>query len=301
MLRSITVVITVGFFLLISYPPCTASQDVIDHVGKGTINWTKGALQATGVQGPLIENFGKPVNCQKALTTAKTNAHHNLLEVVKAVRIDGATSVDDFAGNDDIVMAKLMGMVKNTPIVNQEFLTDGTVAVTIELTIFGGFSQLVLPREIEHVESIKPIGNNHANVSQSRKPEPLSSNPQKEIYTGLVVDARGLDVKAAMTPKILDENWQEIYGPAFVSREIAVQKGMCRYESDLLTAQNHLSVLDNPLTVKGLKTRDPHGSDIIISNTDALKIKSASEHLMFLKQCQVIIVVDQKDGRSNNP
>ena len=51
-------------------------------------------------------------------------------------------------------------------------------------------------------------------------------------------------------------------------------------------------VADKPLTVKGLRTADKKSATIIISNADATKIKSASEHLSFLKKCNVMIVVD---------
>ena len=107
-----------------------------------------------------------------------------------------------------------------------------------------------------------------------------------------MVDARGLGVKPVMSPKIIDENNQEVYGPAFVTREIAVQKGICIYESDITAAKKNPRILDNPLVVKAIRTKQESGLALVISNTDAQKIKGASEHLANLKQCQVIIVLD---------
>jgi len=46
------------------------------------------------------------------------------------------------------------------------------------------------------------------------------------------------------------------------------------------------------LIVKALKVLWPGRCDFIISNADAAKLKSASEHLKFLKECKVIIVLD---------
>jgi hypothetical protein len=48
------------------------------------------------------------------------------------------------------------------------------------------------------------------------------------------------------------------------------------------------------LIVKALKVLWPGRCDFIISNADAAKLKSASEHLKFLKECRVIIVLDPR-------
>jgi hypothetical protein len=95
-----------------------------------------------------------------------------------------------------------------------------------------------------------------------------------------------------MVPKILDENNQEVYGSAFVSREYAVQQGMSGYARDLKEILKDQRVSDYPLVVKGLKTSGPGRSEIVISNADASKLRGISESLYFMKKCRVIIVVD---------
>jgi hypothetical protein len=95
-----------------------------------------------------------------------------------------------------------------------------------------------------------------------------------------------------MSPKILDERGKEVYGSAYVSREFAVQQGMAAYAKDLTASQTNPRVTDQPLTVKGLKTKGPGRSDVVISNADADSIRSASENLSFLKKCRVMIVLD---------
>ena len=108
----------------------------------------------------------------------------------------------------------------------------------------------------------------------------------------MVVDSRGLKTRPAMSPKIIDENGQEVYGSAYVSREFAVQQGMSGYAKDLQKAMNNERVASNPLVVKGIKTNEQGHSNVVISNADASKIKSSSDNLSFLKKCRVMIVVD---------
>jgi hypothetical protein len=256
--------------------PCFAAQEAIEQFKTGSVNWTRGKIKASGLSGSQKNNIKKPLNCEKALGDAKIKAHHNLLDAAKAVRVENDVTIGEIAGQNDVIMARLMDMVKQAPVIEQKYLTDGTAEVTVEMSLLGGFSQLVLPLEIEHVESITPVGSNHKNHRPTPNTTESQPNPKKKIYSGLIVDARGLNINQVMTPKILDENRQEVYGPAFVSRELAVQKGLCHYETDITVAQNHEKVANNPFTVNGLRFDTPLKTYIFIIYTDALKIKSAS-------------------------
>jgi len=267
--------------------------ELVEFQGKGSINWTRGTMQVTGIGDPPEKYYDKPHVSPIALRAAQVDAVRNLLRVVQGMRIDFTTTVGDFIVTSDVIMAKIEGMVDNARIVKREYLSDGTVKVVIEMNFYGGFAQLVLPSEIKHVESIKPL----APASPAAAPvspdlPEAASLPSVEIFTGLVVDAREVPVTPAMVPRILDENDQEVYGPAFVSREFVVQQGMAEYIRDLPAARTNPRVADHPLTVKGLRARGTIPTDIVISNSDAAKLRSASEHLGFLKKCRVIIVVD---------
>ena len=284
--------------ILPAYGFCDEWQEVIEQMGNGGINWTKGIIQATGIGASPEEHYGKPQARPMALRAAKLDAMRNLLEVTKGVRIDSATVVKNFAITDDVIMAKVSGMVKGAQVVKQEYLSDGTVEVTMQMSLHGGFAQLVLPQEIKQIEPIKPVTPQTTAPAapslsvEPSKPSATEQKPESEIYTGLVVNATGLSARPAMSPKIVDETGQEVYGSAYVSREYAVQQGMSGYAKDMTAAQSNPRVTNNPLTVKGLKTEGPGKADIVISNTDASKLRSASEHLSFMKKCRVMIVVD---------
>jgi hypothetical protein len=256
---------------------CDQEQDLIEQVGNGSINWSQGIIQGKGIGAPPEKDYGKPQARPLALRAAKLDALRNILEVVKGVRIDSTTVVRDFAIESDIIMTKVEGMVRGARQVKQEYLSDGTVEIIMAVDMRGGFAQLVLPQDIKQVEPITSM------VPAQKAPD---------VLTGLVVDAKGLKVRPAMAPKILDENGQEVYGSAFVSREYAVQQGMSGYGKNLIEAQRNPRVTDNPLTVKGLRTEGPGRCDIVISNADAARLKNAAEHLSFLKKCRVMIVVD---------
>ncbi len=112
------------------------------------------------------------------------------------------------------------------------------------------------------------------------------------IYTGMVVDARGIQARPAMSFRIFDEDGKEVYGLANVDRGFAVQQGMSGYTRDLTAAQSNQRVTANPVTVKALKTSGPGKSDLVIGNADAQRVRAAAENATFMKQCRVMIVLD---------
>ena len=253
------------------------SKDVIELKENGSINWSRGVVQAKGIGIPPTKLSGDSNARTEALTDAKLNASHVILKIIKELRINGTTVVGDYAIQEPAIMSKIENMVNNAKVVKKEYLTDGTVKIKMEVNLRGGFAQLILPVEIKPLDSIKLVTMNK------------SSTP---VFTGLVVDAKGLGVKPVMVPKIIDENNQEVYGSAFVSREYAVQQGMSGYSRDLKDSLKDKRVSDYPLVVKGLKTSGPGHSEIVISNADASKLRGISESLYFMKKCRVIIVID---------
>ena len=125
-------------------------------------------------------------------------------------------------------------------------------------------------------------------------PAPVAAAPAAPpmAYTGLVVDARGIAARPAMSPRIFDEDGKEVYGSANVDREYAVQQGMSGYARDLTAAQSNQRVTNSPVTVKALKTSGAGKADLIISNADAQQIRASAENASFMKKCRVMIVLD---------
>ena len=278
MIKKLFFVLTLVLLLMFSVFGYTDnSKDVIELKENGSINWSRGVVQAKGIGIPPTKLSGDSNARTEALTDAKLNASHETLKIIKELRINGTTVVGDYAIQEPAIMSKIENMVNNAKVVKKEYLTDGTVKIEMEVNLRGGFAQLILPKEIKPLDSIKLVTMNK------------TSTP---VFTGLVVDAKGLGVKPVMVPKIIDENNQEVYGSAFVSREYAVQQGMSGYSRDLKESLKDKRVSDYPLVVKGLKTSGPGHSEIVISNADASKLRGISESLYFMKKCRVIIVID---------
>jgi len=266
--------------LSIEYGLCDQNSQIVEQVGNGNINWSKGILQAKGIGVPPDKYFGKPNASPLALRAAKMDALRNLLEVTKGVQITSQTTVIDYAVEKDTIVSEINGVVRGAQIVSQKYLPNGTVEIIMQMSLYGNFSQLVLP-----FTSVNP---SHDIFPKKQ----LEQNKSSRLFTGLVINAKGLNAKPAMSPKILDENGREVYGSAYVSRQYAIQQGMSGYAKTISSAVANSRVTDNPFQVKGIKTTGHGRSNIVISNADAEKLRSVSEQLSFLKKCRVMIVVD---------
>ena len=257
------------------------ADDLVLSGADGTVNWTKGTIQAKGIGAPPEKYYGKPNARPMAIRAAKIVALRNILETVNGVRIDSETIVKDFAIDSDIITSQVQGIVKGAKQVGLKYLSDGTVEVIMQISMYGEFSQVLLPPAIQP----EP-------VAMDTGAAPTTAPPAGGAYTGLVIDARGLGVRPAMAPKVLDENGEEVYGSAFVSREYAVQQGMTGYAKDVGSAKSNDRVTANPFVVKAMRADGPGKCDLVISNTDASMLRGAADTRGFLEKCRVMIVVD---------
>jgi hypothetical protein len=281
--------LAVGFHTDLGF---SQTSDVVEQVGtSGKVNWSAGFVEATGIGAPPEQFYGKPQARPMALRAAQLDAYRNLLEIVKGVRVDATTEVRDFTTTSDTIRAQVEGMVKGAQIYKRDYMSDGTVEVTLRMPLNGDFAQAVLP--VPKVLKSETFDRPGAPIAPSPAVPTAPAAPQAgNVFTGMVIDARGIQARPAMSPKIVDENGQEIYGSMMVDREFAVQQGMTGYARDLTSAQANPRVTNNPITIKGVKTDGPGKTNIVIANGDAQRLRAAVENLSFLKKARVMIVLD---------
>jgi hypothetical protein len=265
---------------------------VAEQVGDtGIINYEDGYVEAVGI-GAVDPAKVKGTNARPmCLRAATVVAYRNLLEVTKGVQIDSQTTIRDFVTESDVINAAISGFVKGARSVNTDYLSDGTCEVTLRMSLSGRFAQTIIPKAIQEQQK------RETPPPAPVKPEPAPVKPvpmpaAAPVYTGMVIDARGLGARPAMSPKIVDEAGAEVYGSMIVDKTYAVSQGISGYARDLTAAQGNQRVTDNPVTVKGVSAEGAGKADIKISNDDAKQIRSATENLSFMKKCRVMIVLD---------
>jgi hypothetical protein len=251
-------------------------KDIEQPVGTtGKVDWTTGVITAVGIGAPPAQ----PANAAQARAMAERSAqvvaYRNMLEAVKGVRVDSMTTVENFIVTSDMIRTEVSGIIQGATIMDKKYMSDGSVEVTLGMKLTGALADTLLPKT-------PPTG-----LTGTFAPAVPG-----QLYTGLIVDARGLGVRPAMAPKIMNEDGKEVYGSAWINRDYAVREGMVGYLKDPVQAQTNTRVTDKPLMVKALKVAGDARVDVVITNTDAAMLQSASENLSMLQKCRVIILVD---------
>ena len=255
-------------------------KDVEQPVGaSGKVDWTTGLITAVGIGAPPAQPANAAQARAMAERAAQVVAYRNLLEAVKGVRVDSNTTVENFMVTSDVIRTEVSGFIQGAMIMDKKYMSDGSVEITIGMRISGALADALLPKSAASSQAITP-------------PPAGSQAPLGQLYTGLIVDARGLGVRPAMAPKILNEDGKEVYGSARINREWAVREGMVGYMKDPAVAQANDRVKDKPFVVKALKVAGEGRVDLVISNADAASLQSASQNLSMLEKCKVIILVD---------
>jgi len=268
------------------------SNDAVQQVDNGAMNYSNGFVVATGIGAisPLAQNPG--MARATAVRAAKVDAMRNLLEAVMAITVSSETTVRGAAIENDVVKTSVEGMVRGARMRDIDgdgrgsnsdirYLSDTSIEIEMEVHM-SGISEVILP----------PAGYAPAPVAGGAPAPAAPSAPRPGTVTGLIVDARGLGLRPAMSPKIVDQNGGVVYGPGNFTREFAVKFGVAGYSKNLEQAQQDPRVVGNPMVVKGVGVQGANKADLVLATGDVSRVKGADSSGKFLSNCKVMILID---------
>jgi len=299
-------IFVISTILILGLAFLAQAQYVTQNFGQNqTVNWSNQVVRATGIGAP---NPNLPIAAQRAtaIKAAQLDAVRNLLETIKGIYLTSETTVRNAMVEDDVIRTRVEGYVQNfKQVEGPRYLSDGSVEVVVEMPITGAVMDALLPGQFGggyYMTAGQLVCPTCGQPWPQGKPVPPGVTLQQVggtaptmssgVYTGLIVDCKGLGIRPAMAPKIVDEQGNEVYGSKFVSREWAVEIGMVGYDKDVNRARQNDRVTNNPLIIKGLQASGPNKTDVVISATDASMIHQASANQNFLDKCKVMFIVN---------
>jgi len=223
---------------------------VVQVVGEANINWTALAVRSVGRGASDRNVVNIAVKRLGAERAAKIDAMRSIMEAIKTIRVDADQAVKDYMATSEYVSTRLNGVVRGAKIIEKKRLPGGGVEVVAEVSMGGAFMEALLPQT--GGMTVSAVG--------------------EEEYTGLVIDASGLGLTPAVSPKIVDEEGWEIYGSSYVSRMSAIERGIVGYRRDIRAATEDDRVAGNPLIIQGLRSSGEAGTDVVVSRAAAKKI-----------------------------
>lgn len=295
-----------SFILVLSFFLIAQAQNVTQTFGENqTVNWSDQVVKAVGIGAP---NLNLPIAAQRtgAIRAAKLDAVRNILETIKGIYLTSETTVRNSMVENDVIRTRVEGLAQNFKQVGEpRYMSDGSVEIAVEMPITGQILDALLPSQFgggQFMTAGQMVCPTCGQPWPQGRPVPsgvtlqqfggATSTVASGVYTGLVVDCKGLGVRPAMAPKIVDEQGNEVYGSKFVSRDWAVEIGMVGYDKDLMRARQNDRVANNPLVVKALQSSGPNKSDVVISSNDAAMIHQAASNQNFLDKCKVMFIVN---------
>lgn len=282
------VVFWVGLVVFSAVSPARAleelkNKDCITALDTGTIDWTTGKVTALGKASPKGKEDGAQ---EKVPGLARAQAGQNIMEILKQIKIHSTLTVGQYVSHNEVLLEGIEKTAGDAVVTRQYYTSALDVEIMMETNLLGGFLQLVLPDEIRQISK---ISEEKPGQADQKSMTGMGNIP----YTGLIIDARGLEIEPVLYPTLVSEQGHDIYTSLFISREFAVQYGVCTYVCSMEEAIQEKRIGSHPLILKGLrKSSNEHGS-IVISMADTNQIEKATERHLFLKECRVIIVLGQ--------
>lgn len=306
--------------------PKKASSDYVAELRYGSINWTTGVIRVNGKSSPTNREL-TTIDDSFMIKSAKNSAREHLLEILYTIGLPGKPVSFNATHSDHQAIpytAKIMPSIHtriaqmkkqamNAKVVDISRISGKSAEVILETTIYGDFLQSILPSQIDEIPNIELFEPENqyqdSDISQGFSHTDKGINNTADwiwqskavhrngSYTGLIIDARGIEFKPVICPVVISEQGEEIYSPVFISREYAVERGVCSYVCSL--DPSDLAILqkagNNPVIVKGLRKESDRNYCIVISMSDADKIQRIPERHQFMKGCRVVIVLSKPE------
>lgn len=246
------------------------------------VDWNKGLIVVRGQE--FITGKPTPENKKLIEQGAIYNAKMKMVKLIDELRIDNSKRMADLLENSPKLSKKVKDLIMNrSKVIHERYRKDQKVLeVTLSLDIYGKNSIAeALYWDLFYWE----------NAWDKYYPtyKPLST----EAYTGLIIDARGLNLEPAFLPRVVNENEENLYRDKYVQYDILISQGLVQYCDNIDEAMADLNRIGtNPLMVKAVTTvKSTYNTDVILSGNDEKRIKAADKKGGFLKYLRVIIVL----------
>lgn len=231
------------------------------------VNWQGQVVRATGAGAPNM-NASSPAQARLgAEKAALLDAFRNLLAQVKGIQVSSNKTMNNLMENT-AVSARVEGLIKAYRVAGKRYFSDNGVELDVEVP-------LALLTEVVDPDSAQQVG-------------PIKTEGER-VNTGLVIDARGLKLLPALSPRVLAADGKAVvYSVDSLSLDARRQTGVASYVQSLEEAKRVPRIGDKPLVVKAAKAE---GTDVLLTADDARKLKEINA--AFLTEGRVVIVMSQ--------
>lgn len=247
--------------------------EVEETLPDGDIDWSGNTVRAAGTG---VVDTGNPNSAQALLMAERAAvvvAQRNLLELVKGVRVDSETRVENFMTDYDVIYTRVQGIVRNARQIGSARYDSitGVVEVELEMEIYG-------PQGLSGALSAALGSTDIGAVSMSPQTREFLDQ-----YSGLIIDGGQAGLQPSMYPKIYDENGRLLLDTKnYASYLGSGGQAAMQFISDLDRILDQPEFAQSPLVLNVRRITGQLGTDIILSSTDTGKLGWLKDGLPFL-------------------
>ena len=286
-----------GFFFVVApllilalgMPLRAETGALIQKADQGRINWFTGEMRAIGEAKARQQLWDQQVRQEVMRRQALMQGRRNLYSTLKAVRIDSSLTVRDRVAEAPVLREKLKGRVNNSVVLDRTLIPDERMSLRVGMKLWGPLSKMLIPDSVWYE---KP---SEVSAEELDKEE-MEPSERIERHSGLIVDARGLDVEPSLICRVYGPEKRLLYGPGIVRPSVAIGRGMVGYTQDRRRAVRSSRSGDDPLILRAEEKAASKGCEVTVS-------AEASEHLLprpgnieFMRRGRVIIIVGSSNG-----
>ena len=293
------------------------SSPAADDFGKGAINWTEGYVEAVGY-GTAQPSGNRGKDRISARRAAEVTAQRSLLEIVKGVRIDSMTTVENSMLTEDVIKTRVDGMVKGAQKVEEKLEWEGDSPVYIvkmRVCLSDGINDckgtsLVNLLNLEKREEPPSVPKTRLTANLPDKQEPavppvtppvgatqhsgaghLPKHDLTRPVTGIVITLDGRYFERSLLPVVvtkINDEMVTVYSAKIVKPSVIRNYGAVRYAESVDNALKISHLGSNVMVVQVEDiTKD---NMIIISSKDAGTIKETIAYGNdYLSEAKVVI------------
>ncbi|MCG8530457.1 MAG: hypothetical protein MI749_07325 [Desulfovibrionales bacterium] len=256
----------------------------------GVINWYTGEITATGESLATGLEVSRQQAKQRTTRAATIEARKHLMEILRMVPVTDTLRVRTILRKDEDVMRYVRGDMQNSRIVAATFDDEGKATVTVSVKLRDAFLEKLISKHVsfhradDNPYAAKVAGGSDDNAAQ----DTVGAVPAG--YSGVLIDAREIAMKPALTFSITDESGAILYSPRSIERRVALKEGMAEYAGTWEEALASARTAANPLVLKAVAAKGRMQNDIVISDEQARLLEQINASSKFLEKGKVVIV-----------
>lgn len=216
-----------------------------------------------------------------------------LQEELYALQYDEKITVGDFLKLNSDRENRLKELLLKYRSLSRRYLTDGGIEYVYHVPLAGKIIAALLPETKPFKLTVPMLCPCCGQEWPQGKavPEDIKLIPKQidsTVYTGIIIECRGLELNPCIFPKVVSEIVEEVYSIDFADPQHVIDGGLVFYTTK--DVHDNQRVGENPLRIQALCTVGEWLTDIKISTFDAQRIHGSMNNINLLKECRVAVI-----------